>query len=154
MYTLTHTLTQSHTLTLSHSHILTLTLTHSHSHTPSLTHTQFPSQVDSPSVPPHFGSLIKVHLTATQCIDCGSSTLPVGIVIDTEPVSLSPPPQRNDANNDELSRMSKVCLPMYSLSMYIHVLMRDEKEGRKKQARSNKQQGKATQHTQGIYMYM
>ena len=30
----------------------------------------------------------------------------------------------------------------------IHVLMRDEKEGRKKQARSNKQQGKATQHTQ------
>ena len=33
--------------------------------------------------------------------------------------------------------------------MYIHVLMRDEKEGRKKQARSNKQQGKVTQHTQG-----
>ena len=33
--------------------------------------------------------------------------------------------------------------------MYIHVLMRDEKEGRKKHARSNKQQGKATQH-----MYM
>ena len=31
----------------------------------------------------------------------------------------------------------------------IHVLMRDEKEGRKKQARSNNQQGKATQHTQG-----
>ena len=31
----------------------------------------------------------------------------------------------------------------------IHVLMRDEKEGRKKQAWSNKQQGKATQHTQG-----
>ena len=30
----------------------------------------------------------------------------------------------------------------------LHVLMRDEKEGRKKQARSNKQQGKATQHTQ------
>ena len=28
------------------------------------------------------------------------------------------------------------------------VLMRDEKEGRKKQARSNTQQGKATQHTQ------
>ena len=33
----------------------------------------------------------------------------------------------------------------------MHVLMRDEKEGRKKQARSNKQQGKATQHTQGSY---
>ena len=41
--------------------------------------------------------------------------------------------------------------------------MRDEKEGRKKQARSNKQQGKATQHThivctctiilQGMYMH-
>ena len=38
--------------------------------------------------------------------------------------------------------------------MHLHVhdmgymfLMRDEKEGRKKQARSNKQQGKATQHT-------
>ena len=30
----------------------------------------------------------------------------------------------------------------------MHVLMRDEKEGRKKQARSNKQHGKATQHTQ------
>ena len=27
---------------------------------------------------------------------------------------------------------------------YVHVLMRDEKEGRKKQARSNKEQGKAT----------
>ena len=33
----------------------------------------------------------------------------------------------------------------------VHVLMRDEKEGRKKQARSNKQQGKATQHTQGSH---
>ena len=32
--------------------------------------------------------------------------------------------------------------------------MRDEKEGRKKQARSNKQQVKATQPTQGsMYMY-
>ena len=36
-----------------------------------------------------------------------------------------------------------------TITLYIHVLMRDEKEGRKKQARSNKQQGKATQHTQG-----
>ena len=34
--------------------------------------------------------------------------------------------------------------------MYIHVLMRDEKEGKKKQAMSNKQ-GKATQHTQGSH---
>ena len=28
------------------------------------------------------------------------------------------------------------------MNVYIHILMRDEKEGRKKQARSNKQQGK------------
>ena len=32
--------------------------------------------------------------------------------------------------------------------IHVHVLMRDEKEGRKKQAKSNKQQGRA------IYMYM
>ena len=31
----------------------------------------------------------------------------------------------------------------------MNMLMRDEKEGRKKQARSYKQQSKATQHTQG-----
>ena len=36
----------------------------------------------------------------------------------------------------------------------VHVLMRDEKEGRKKQARLNKQQGKATQHTQGSHLYV
>ena len=35
--------------------------------------------------------------------------------------------------------------------IHVHVLMRDEKEGRKKQARSNKQQGNATQHTQGSH---
>ena len=33
------------------------------------------------------------------------------------------------------------------IHVHVHILMRDEKEGRKKQARSNKQQGKATQHT-------
>ena len=48
--------------------------------------------------------------------------------------------------------------------MYICMLMRDEKEERKKQARSNKQQSKATQYTQSshfskikmsyMYMYM
>ena len=32
-----------------------------------------------------------------------------------------------------------------------YVLERDEKEGRKKQARSNKQQSKVTQHTQGSH---
>ena len=35
--------------------------------------------------------------------------------------------------------------------VYVYVLMRDEKEGRKKQARSNKQ-GKATHHTQGSHI--
>ena len=40
-----------------------------------------------------------------------------------------------------------LCLP----HNYTYMLMRDEKEGRKKQARSNKQQSKATQHTQ-VYM--
>ena len=33
-------------------------------------------------------------------------------------------------------------------NIIIHVLMRDEEEG-KTQARSNEQQGRATQHTQG-----
>ena len=32
----------------------------------------------------------------------------------------------------------------------IHVLMRDEKEGGKKQARSNKQQSKAKQHSKAV----
>ena len=36
-------------------------------------------------------------------------------------------------------------------NIHVHVLMRDEKEGRKKQARSDKQQGKATLHTQGSH---
>ena len=34
------------------------------------------------------------------------------------------------------------------------MLMRDEKEGRKKQARSYKKQGKAIQHTQGSHFYI
>ena len=37
---------------------------------------------------------------------------------------------------------------MNRLTINMYILTRDEKEGRKKQARSNKQQGKATQHTQ------
>ena len=50
------------------------------------------------------------------------------------------------------SPVSMTCSGSLSYSgiyMYIHALMRDEKKGRKKKARSNKQQGKATQHTQG-----
>ena len=48
--------------------------------------------------------------------------------------------------------LSKVncCIHDIVCTLHIHVLMRDEKEGRKKQARSNKQ-GKATQHTQGSH---
>ena len=38
------------------------------------------------------------------------------------------------------------------IHVHVHVLMRDEKDGRKKQARSNKQQDKATQHTQGSHL--
>ena len=37
--------------------------------------------------------------------------------------------------------------------MYMYMLMRDEKEGRKKPARSYKQQGKATQHTQHVRLH-
>ena len=36
----------------------------------------------------------------------------------------------------------------------IHVLMWDEKEGRRKQARSNKQQGKATQAHQHVHVHV
>ena len=44
---------------------------------------------------------------------------------------------------------------IYKVSGTVYMfLMRDEKEGRKKQARSNKQQGKATQHTQGSHFSM
>ena len=50
---------------------------------------------------------------------------------------------RVDGNPSEISKQLE--------EQKVHVLMRDEKEGRKKQARSNKQQGKATQHTQGSH---
>ena len=44
--------------------------------------------------------------------------------------------------------MNGVCIVSKYVCMCIHVLMRDEKEGRKKQARSNKQtNNKAKQHT-------
>ena len=50
-----------------------------------------------------------------------------------------------------LSSLIKTCI-ICVLHVYdVHVLMRDEKEGRKKQARRNKQQGKETQHTQGSH---
>ena len=41
---------------------------------------------------------------------------------------------------------------MYYMYTYTNVHVREkQKEGRKKQARSNKQQGKATQHTQSSH---
>ena len=44
-----------------------------------------------------------------------------------------------------------ICTCTCTCAYSVHVLMRDEKEGRKKYARSNKQQGKATQHTQAHF---
>ena len=35
-----------------------------------------------------------------------------------------------------------------AVTSHVHILMRDEKEGRKKQARSNKQQGRAHMYMQ------
>ena len=40
---------------------------------------------------------------------------------------------------------------IYIHIVYVHVLMRDEKEERSKESH-NKQQGKATQHTQGSHL--
>ena len=51
------------------------------------------------------------------------------------------------AHDEEMNTAVVHTVP--AVDRYIHVLMREEKEGRKKQARSNKQQSKATQHTQG-----
>ena len=45
----------------------------------------------------------------------------------------------------------QLALILILILCHVHVLMRDEKEGRKKQAMSNKQRGKATQHTQGCH---
>ena len=45
----------------------------------------------------------------------------------------------------ELVKFSMQVSTCRCTNTHIHVLMRDEKEGRKKQARSSKQQGKATQ---------
>ena len=43
---------------------------------------------------------------------------------------------------------------MTGIHVCIYMLMMRCEEGRKKQARSNKQQSKATQHIQGNYMYV
>ena len=48
---------------------------------------------------------------------------------------------------------SFIYIKLLCTCIYIYVIMRDEKEERKKQARSNKQQGKATQHTQGSHFF-
>ena len=52
------------------------------------------------------------------------------------------------------SSISSYTCHMMCTCIYMYMLMRDaegRKEGRKKQARSYKQQGKATQHTQGSH---
>ena len=60
-----------------------------------------------------------------------------------------------DVSGTDLLLEEQTHRDMYnSINNHIHVLIRDEKEGRKKQARSNKQQGKATQHTQGSHLYV
>ena len=56
------------------------------------------------------------------------------------------------SNSSVYEHYDNDCRTLSYYCTFIYVLMRDEKEGRKKQARSNKQQGKATQHTQ--YMYI
>ena len=58
---------------------------------------------------------------------------------------------RNSVSVDVMSVVINGVVKLLCALLHIHVLMRDEKEERKKQARSNKQQGKATQYT---HMYM
>ena len=56
----------------------------------------------------------------------------------------------NSNGNFKHELSAKHHLPrLRTLYIHVHGLMREEKEGRKKQARSYKQQGKVTQHTQG-----
>ena len=65
------------------------------------------------------------------------------------------PPQKDIKIPPRINKFSEYALLILFLKTfcgeytaeYGHVLMRDEKEGRMKQTRSNKQQGKATQHT-------
>ena len=72
------------------------------------------------------------------------------------PGEIDPSPETKPARPDPVDMdedgMRTLFIYMYMyMYMYIYMLMRDEKDGRKKQARSNKQQGKATQHTQGSH---
>ena len=69
--------------------------------------------------------------------------------------------QQSEHSEHSIAMCQSPCIYTQSHSIYVtmyveildsvYVLMSDEKEGRKKQARSNKQQGKATQQTQGSH---
>ena len=60
-------------------------------------------------------------------------------------------PDKHDLHGCVERENENQCQPVHTYCTHIIMLMRDEKEGRKKQARSSKQQGKATQHTQGSH---
>ena len=61
------------------------------------------------------------------------------------PLPPPPPPPPWSARHPSKYGMWTAFPGGYIVYMYYYMLMRDEKEGRKKQARSNKQRGKATQ---------
>ena len=67
----------------------------------------------------------------------------------TSPVNTSLPPTTHGISSTWPRSSPRACE-----NAYIMFSMRDEKEGRKKQGRSNKQQSKATQHTQGIHLHV
>ena len=69
------------------------------------------------------------------------------------PLPPPPPPPPWSARHPSKYGMWTAFPGGYIVYMYYYMLMRDEKEGRKKQARSNKQRGKATQHTQVYCIY-
>ena len=60
----------------------------------------------------------------------------------------SPPPPHLRSHSSGLIS-SITCEPMQLFTTYVHVHVNERLEGRKKQGRSNKQQSKVTQHTQG-----
>ena len=75
--------------------------------------------------------------------------LRVGLPVNGRPYAYSPVERRRERSSHD------VCLAYsHSYAEEYMFLMRDEKEERKKQARSYKQQGKATQHTQGSHFFL
>ena len=95
---------------------------------------------------PHFGRqfIQLVHTPLDVMHEC--LKLQLELQLPERPSPLSVKQVRKNARWRQCFSSSTVCI-------IIHVLMRDEKEVKKKQARSNKQQGKATQHIQGIHVH-